>query len=315
MRRCPHCVTFKPKIDATYRALKEAHGDTFEVVYVSSDQSRGAFDGYFGTMGWYAVPFEAREVKEALDAKFDVSGIPTVVMLRRSKLLDGRFALVEGGMEGRAVMGGVPAKAVADFPWGESAREGSVLQLARDLGEIEQSLSLVLLCEHLLPHSRDYASLVDMVNQVAEKYDASNKVADGQWPRLKFFAAAGPASEPTRWLRAEAQLPQVGDDLAAGDVLEVLVIDNTVASPVAFSMRGLCRLWDLPFNVGALLAEGGRLLRFFLESFCNDIHPLQDEASELRNPPVMGRFGLAAGSDGVSSHVVEDAAADRAADF
>ena len=80
---------------------------------------------------------------EKIFAKFDVSGIPSVIMLRRDEAMGGKFALLDGGREGRSIMAGNPQKAVADFPWAQSAgaRQSVVMALARNLGELEQSLS------------------------------------------------------------------------------------------------------------------------------------------------------------------------------
>ena len=83
----------------SFNALKEKHGTKFEIVYVSSDQDRGAFDHYFQQMTWYSVPFESKEFKQQLDETFGIEGIPTVVMLKRSKTLGGKFVLMPGGRE------------------------------------------------------------------------------------------------------------------------------------------------------------------------------------------------------------------------
>lgn len=130
---CPHCITFKPTVDRAYGGLQKAHGAGFEVVYISSDQDETAFKRYFGAMGWYAVPFDNKEAKQALDQKYEVSGIPTVILLRRDENLGGAFVLVEGGMNGRAMIGQPPSKLVAEFPWGGAGGARSVLQLETDL--------------------------------------------------------------------------------------------------------------------------------------------------------------------------------------
>ena len=53
---CPHCVTFKPTMDTAHKVLNEERTistpRTFEIVYVSSDQSQSEFDDYFGKMAW-----------------------------------------------------------------------------------------------------------------------------------------------------------------------------------------------------------------------------------------------------------------------
>jgi len=48
---------------------------------VSSDQDQASFDGYFAEMPWTALPFADREQKSKIAAKFDVQGIPMLVVL------------------------------------------------------------------------------------------------------------------------------------------------------------------------------------------------------------------------------------------
>jgi nucleoredoxin len=48
---------------------------------VSADHDSEGFEEYFGGMPWTAVPF-ATEQREAIPDKFQVQGIPRVVVLR-----------------------------------------------------------------------------------------------------------------------------------------------------------------------------------------------------------------------------------------
>merc|ERR1719473_499119 len=76
---CPPCRGFTPKLVETYSALQAA-GKQLEIVFVSSDRSRGEFVEYYRTMPWLAIdPADKR--KGALSSLFDVSGIPTLVLL------------------------------------------------------------------------------------------------------------------------------------------------------------------------------------------------------------------------------------------
>lgn len=55
----------------------------FEVVYVSSDEDSDAFDSFYGQqMPWLAIPFSDLETKKALNRKYDVEGIPCLVILQ-----------------------------------------------------------------------------------------------------------------------------------------------------------------------------------------------------------------------------------------
>ena len=78
---CPPCRQFTPLLAEVYDTVKANDDDDLEVVFVSSDRSKGEFDEYYGSHPWTAVPFEARGVKSELSATFGVSGIPTLVVV------------------------------------------------------------------------------------------------------------------------------------------------------------------------------------------------------------------------------------------
>mmetsp|Transcript_73862 Transcript_73862/g.153904 ORF Transcript_73862/g.153904 Transcript_73862/m.153904 type:complete len:402 (-) Transcript_73862:77-1282(-) len=91
---CPPCRGFTPELGKMYSGAFKSKG--MEIVFVSSDRDAGAFKEYYGEQPWCAVPFEAKEVKAALDKKFKVQGIPTLVILDSdAKLItkDGRAAV------------------------------------------------------------------------------------------------------------------------------------------------------------------------------------------------------------------------------
>ena len=48
---------------------------------VKADRDQASFDEYYGEMTFYALPFSASGVKEALSAKYSVQGIPTLIAL------------------------------------------------------------------------------------------------------------------------------------------------------------------------------------------------------------------------------------------
>jgi nucleoredoxin len=79
---CPPCRGFTPVLAAWYTGLQEDFDrKDFEVVFVSSDKTKGDFDGYYNEMPWLALPFEDRNTKNALSKKYKVQGIPTLVVL------------------------------------------------------------------------------------------------------------------------------------------------------------------------------------------------------------------------------------------
>ena len=84
---CPPCRRFTPKLVECYEKLKAA-GKKFEVVFVSSDKVKEGFDEYFASMTTsagdqlMALDFDERQLKNDLSTLFEVSGIPTLVLLK-----------------------------------------------------------------------------------------------------------------------------------------------------------------------------------------------------------------------------------------
>jgi nucleoredoxin len=77
---CPPCRNFTPQFAKFYNNLK-AKGTQFEVVFVSSDGSEEEFNSYFSEMPWLALPFSEEEQKEKLSSKFEIDGIPSLIIL------------------------------------------------------------------------------------------------------------------------------------------------------------------------------------------------------------------------------------------
>jgi len=75
---CPPCRGFTPELVKLYGKLSDK---PFEIVFVSSDKAEGAFNEYYETMPWLALPYADRDRKAALSSKFKVKGIPSLIML------------------------------------------------------------------------------------------------------------------------------------------------------------------------------------------------------------------------------------------
>ena len=103
---CPPCRGFTPKLVESYEKMTAA-GKKWEIIFASSDRSESDFDEYFGEMPWKALPHED-ERKEELDAMFEVSGIPTLVVIDAKT-----GAVISTG--GRAKVDSDPEG--AEFPW------------------------------------------------------------------------------------------------------------------------------------------------------------------------------------------------------
>ncbi|XP_073280152.1 probable nucleoredoxin 1 [Primulina huaijiensis] len=76
---CPPCRAFLPKLVESYRKIKE-QGNALEVVFISSDRDQAAFDEFFSSMPWLAIPFDDKR-KESLNRLFKVRGIPMLVAI------------------------------------------------------------------------------------------------------------------------------------------------------------------------------------------------------------------------------------------
>jgi len=93
---CPPCRQFTPMLGKMYTDAFKAKG--LEIIFVSSDKTEEAFDDYYGTQPWLALPYADRELKAKLSKKYKVNGIPTLVILGPDGELitaDGREAVME----------------------------------------------------------------------------------------------------------------------------------------------------------------------------------------------------------------------------
>merc|ERR1711988_950208 len=83
---CPPCRTFTPKLAEAYKKINSAsEKKRFEVVFLSCDRGQEAFDDYYGTHPWLALPYgdgdENEDKNDELSSHFDVSGIPRLVLV------------------------------------------------------------------------------------------------------------------------------------------------------------------------------------------------------------------------------------------
>ncbi|KAF5182977.1 Thioredoxin, nucleoredoxin [Thalictrum thalictroides] len=81
---CLPCHKFTPKLISIYHKIRQMFIDdmdkNFEIVFVSSDRTQGAFASYFDTMPWLALPFGDSTIKNLMKY-FDVQGIPCLVII------------------------------------------------------------------------------------------------------------------------------------------------------------------------------------------------------------------------------------------
>ncbi|MEM6883683.1 MAG: thioredoxin-like domain-containing protein [Verrucomicrobiota bacterium] len=89
---CPPCRAFTPKLSEFYDEMKEKHGDDFELVFVSSDQSEKKMQEY---MEWGNMNFPALDFKDAQGKDIQAvsaSGIPYLLVVDK----DGKEVLGKG---------------------------------------------------------------------------------------------------------------------------------------------------------------------------------------------------------------------------
>jgi thiol-disulfide isomerase/thioredoxin len=75
---CPPCRRFTPKLAAHYLEKKYKNVD---VIFISSDKSESEFKEYLSEMPWSALPYQERELKATLSKLFNVSGIPSLILI------------------------------------------------------------------------------------------------------------------------------------------------------------------------------------------------------------------------------------------
>ena len=79
---CPPCRGFTPTLATAYNEAN-ANGKVFEVVFATSDQDENQFKNYHASMPWLALNF-GDELIKTLKTKYSVSGIPKLVIFKKS---------------------------------------------------------------------------------------------------------------------------------------------------------------------------------------------------------------------------------------
>ncbi|CAF1528110.1 unnamed protein product [Adineta ricciae] len=76
---CPPCRGFTPTLTEFYKThTKEKN---FEIIFISSDRDERAFNEYCKDMPWLKLMYSERKKKEELGRKFQITGIPTLILL------------------------------------------------------------------------------------------------------------------------------------------------------------------------------------------------------------------------------------------
>nr|GMC47825.1 probable nucleoredoxin 2 isoform X1 [Ipomoea batatas] len=92
------CKKFTEVLVSVYKQFSRYYTSGFEIVFVSSDEDSEAFAAYRASMPWLAIPFSDLETKKALNQRFNVEGIPCLVVLQPNNNKDDD-AIVYDGVE------------------------------------------------------------------------------------------------------------------------------------------------------------------------------------------------------------------------
>ncbi|CAF0979440.1 unnamed protein product [Adineta steineri] len=76
---CGPCQEFTPKLAKFYEQYSEEKN--FEIIFIGSDDDEESFDEYYEKMPWLRLDFQQRKKVEELKKKFDIDGIPTLLLL------------------------------------------------------------------------------------------------------------------------------------------------------------------------------------------------------------------------------------------
>lgn len=109
---CPPCKAYTPQLKEWYNK----QGGKAEIIFVSSDSDEAAFESYYASMPWLAIPYSERLVVSALMSTCGVIGIPAVVAVRVS---DG-VIVSKSGRQG-------VLSAPEGFPWADGTEKSALV--------------------------------------------------------------------------------------------------------------------------------------------------------------------------------------------
>lgn len=109
------CQILAPKLAAIYTELEKAE-KLFEVVLVSSDTDKAAYDTFRKSLPFPALRFEEKGVRESLEKQFEASVVPSLVLFdEQGKLITtkGKEAVFVGGAKAYPYKPSAPASGAA----------------------------------------------------------------------------------------------------------------------------------------------------------------------------------------------------------
>lgn len=105
---CPPCKQFTPILSKFYE--NSCPATDMEIIFCSSDRDQSAFEHYYETMPFAALPYDQRAKKNELSQLFDVSGIPAFIIVNAQ----GEIKSLEGRSDVMQSVGGVMRARIGD---------------------------------------------------------------------------------------------------------------------------------------------------------------------------------------------------------
>lgn len=197
---CGPCQMFTPNLSKAYTKLKSLH-DNVELVFVSSDRDEASFDNYHKKMNFPALPFSLREAESALSKAYEVSGIPTLVMLGPADQ-NGDRPLINGNVRGY-----IDSENYDEFPFPKK-NYGDMSSAAEYLNDTK---CLVILHEN--GDDEEQSNIQKVVKEIAAKFE--NNEEDDEDETLHFCWALSPGGIASQ-IRRLTNLPTAdqSDDAA-----------------------------------------------------------------------------------------------------
>uniref|UniRef100_A0A0G4HNG6 Thioredoxin-like fold domain-containing protein n=1 Tax=Chromera velia CCMP2878 TaxID=1169474 RepID=A0A0G4HNG6_9ALVE len=82
----PPCALFTPAFARAFDILKSVKA-SLSIVYIGYDEDESAWNDYCSRMPWLAVPFSRQDILDQVKKKFNITGIPRIVLLDREASL------------------------------------------------------------------------------------------------------------------------------------------------------------------------------------------------------------------------------------
>merc|ERR1711976_935568 len=176
---------FTPVLAKTYEQMRANRADqNFEFVFICSDRDQEAFDEYFGSMPWHALPYSDRKAKEQLSDIFDVRGIPSLVVIDwdSGKIINkAARSACSSDPEGK------------ELPWYPKA----VNDVNEETDGLNDEVCVVVLLDGASDDEKNQRTAD--INKVGKAYYEKARAA-GSDPKYRFFVEQKDVTSPSRFV-------------------------------------------------------------------------------------------------------------------